>query len=37
MMWKSTSSNGKKYLFVWGNLGSSLIYANYELFNWLLF
>jgi len=37
MTWKSTSSSGREYLFVWEDLGLSCMYANYVLFNYLLF
>ena len=37
MMWKSISSSGWEYLIVWKYLSSSHMYANYVLFNLLLF
>ena len=37
LMWKIISLNGWKYLIVWDDLGSSLMYANCVLFNLLLF
>jgi len=36
-MWKSTSLSGLEYLIVWKDLGLSLMYASYVLFNLLLF
>jgi len=35
MMWKSISSSGWEYWIVWKDLGSSLMYAIYVLFNLL--